>query len=241
MIYNNFYHQILQYVTRIRAEMVEFVYQELTGSSANAAGDIAGYTVRNVTCVSVKDIFFLLDSSDSVGTQNFEQAKKFINNIIEEFSSKDSFNRFSLLTYSDEVQIVFSLGRYNSLNIIQNAVKYARYRPGNTNTASALRVVDELSTEDLGDRYDAENIVFVITDGTGNVNEDDTIAAADNIKNKGARVITVGINMDDPSEVESMASSKRDSFKINKYDDLEGVLEEVVQNTCKNGNVIEKK
>ncbi|XP_052813417.1 uncharacterized protein LOC128240703 isoform X7 [Mya arenaria] len=193
------------------------------------------------SCVSVKDIFFLLDSSDSVGTQNFEQAKKFINNIIEEFSSKDSFNRFSLLTYSDEVQIVFSLGRYNSLNIIQNAVKYARYRPGNTNTASALRVVDELSTEDLGDRYDAENIVFVITDGTGNVNEDDTIAAADNIKNKGARVITVGINMDDPSEVESMASSKRDSFKINKYDDLEGVLEEVVQNTCKNGNVIEKK
>jgi len=189
-------------------------------------------------CVSLKDIFFLVDSS--VGPQNFEAAKEFVSSIIEEFSSKDSHNRFALLTYSDEVQIVFSLGRYRDLAVYQNAVKYARYRPGNTNVAGALRVVDELSAEDLGDRHDAENIVYVITDGNGNVNEEDTVLAADELKTKGARIIPIAVNMKDYTEVESIASSRSEVFKPPSYSTLDTILDGIVKTTCKNGNVIER-
>lgn len=183
----------------------------------------------------MKDIFFLLDSSDSVGSQNFDTALKFVNILIDEFGQEENYNRFSLITYSTDVQIVFSLGRYKDLPIMQNAVKYARYRPGNTNTADALRVVEEISVDSLGDRNDAHNIVFVITDGTSNVNEEETIPVAESVKKAGATIIPIAINMGNYTEVEQMASRKRDIFRISNYDELDDILESVIKITCANG------
>lgn len=182
--------------------------------------------------MATKDIFFLLDSSDSVGSENFDTALKFVNVLIEEFSGSDNYNRFSLLTYSTEVQIVFSLGRYKDLPIIQNAVRYTRYRPGNTNTADALRVVEEISVDALGDRHDAQNIVFVITDGKSNVKANDTIPVAESLKKAGARIIPIAINMDDYSEVNQIATNSTDVFKVSSYDGLNYILESVIKKTC---------
>ena len=183
-------------------------------------------------CLSAMDIFFLLDSSDSVGSDNFATALKFINVLIGEFSGEESYNRFSLITFSTDVQIVFSLGRYRDIRIIQNAVKYARYRPGNTNTANALKVVEEIAVDALGDRHDAQNVVFVITDGNSNVNEDETIPAVEVLKKNGARIIPIAVNMQDYSEVEQLATNAADIYKIDSFDDLNGILENVIQNTC---------
>lgn len=189
-------------------------------------------------CVSVKDIFFLLDSSDSVGSDNFESALTFITSLIEEFSGKGSHNRFALITYSTDVQIVFSLGRYTRLPVIQNAVKYARYRPGNTNMVSAFETASEISVDVLGDRFDAENIIFVIADGNGNVDERKTVQAAQDLKDKGARIIPIAVNMRDHSEMEQIASRKKDVFKVNTFSKLQSVLEDVIATTCKNGNIV---
>lgn len=189
-------------------------------------------------CVAVKDIFFLLDSSDSVGSDNFESALTFITSLIEEFSGKGSHNRFALITYSTDVQIVFSLGRYTRLPVIQNAVKYARYRPGNTNMVSAFETASEISVDVLGDRFDAENIIFVIADGNGNVDERKTVQAAQDLKDKGARIIPIAVNMRDHSEMEQIASRKKDVFKVNTFSKLQSVLEDVIATTCKNGNIV---
>ena len=186
-----------------------------------------------------KDIFFVLDSSDSVGPENFKKALEFVSKITEEFSSKYSYNRFSLLTYSTDVQIVFSLGRYSTLPIILNAIKYTRYRPGNTNTAGALRTVQEISVGSLGDRRDAENIIFMIADGVGNINENDTIPAAEALKKEGTRIMAMGVNMEDLSEIENIASKPSDLFRVDSYSDLEGIFDDVIKATCVNGNVIE--
>ena len=190
--------------------------------------------------MTTKDIMFLLDSSDSVGEANFKLALKFIYEIVEEFSSKDSYNRFALITFSDEVQIVFSLGRYNELGIIRNAVKYARYRPGSTNTAGALRVAEEISTSSYGDRYDAENIVFVITDGQSNVKEYDTIPAAQAVKDMGARIITIGVNVNDMTEINRIASSEDDVYRVGAFANLEDIKEDILARSCKNGKEVDE-
>lgn len=192
------------------------------------------------SCTTTKDIMFLLDSSDSVGEANFKSALKFIYGIIEEFSGKDSFNRFALITFSDEVQIVFSLGRYNDLKIIKNAVKYTRYRPGSTNTADALSVASEISTSTYGDRYDAENIVFLITDGQSNVREHNTIPAADALKSAGARIITIGVNLNDMTEVEGIASSENDVYRVGSFSNLQDIKEDILARSCKNGEELKE-
>jgi Mg-chelatase subunit ChlD len=188
----------------------------------------------------VKDIYFLLDSSDSVGNNNFQTALNFTASIVEEFSSKDSHNRFALLTYSTDVQIVFSLGRYDKLPVIKNAIKYTRYRPGNTNLAGAFRVVKEIAVNALGDRSDAEDIIFVIADGNGNVDDNLTVQSAEELKKGGARIIPIAVNMNDYKEMEQIASAKNDLFKVSNYNSLPSVLEDIVRTTCKNGNVIKK-
>lgn len=181
---------------------------------------------------------FLVDSSDSVGATNFQTALNFVSSIVEEFSGKDSYNRFSLITFGSDVQIVFSLGRYTRFPILSNAIRHARYRPGNTNTAGALRTAEEISTRDLGDRSDAENIIFMLVDGNGNVNENDTLAAAEDLKNAGARIITLAINMQDYAEVSQIASGEQDVFRVNSYNDLPSILDDIILTTCKNGNEI---
>lgn len=179
-----------------------------------------------------------MDSSDSIGVKNYQTALNFIASVAEEFSGEGSHNRFSLLTFSDDVQIVFSLGRYTSLPILMNAIKFARYRPGNTNTAGAFRTVSEISVDALGDRHDAENIIFVITDGNGNVDEETTVDAAEYLKDNGARIIPIAVNMKDYSEMEQIASNSKDVFKVSSFNDLESILEDIVVTTCKNGNEI---
>ena len=183
---------------------------------------------------------FLLDSSGSVGETNYKEALRFINAIIEEFSAKDSYNRFALITFSDDVQIVFSLGRYEDLKIIKNAVKYTRYRPGSTNTADALRVVEEISTPALGDRYDAENIVYLITDGISDVKEHDTIPAAEAVKATGARIITIGVNLNNVTEIERIASSENDVYRVGAFSNIMDIKEDLLARSCSNGEELEE-
>ncbi|XP_060566778.1 uncharacterized protein LOC132725621 isoform X26 [Ruditapes philippinarum] len=199
-----------------------------------------GYRGENCqdSCVTVKDIYFLMDSSDSVGAKNYQTALNFIASIAEEFSGEGSYNRFSLMTFSDDVQIVFSLGRYTRLPVLMNAIKFARYRPGKTNTAAAFRTVSEISVDALGDRNDAENIIFVITDGDGNVDEETTVDAAKALKDDGARIIPIAVNMNDYTEIEQIASNRNDIFKVSTFNDLESILDDIVVTTCRNGNEI---
>lgn len=119
-----------------------------------------------------------------------------------------------------------------------NAIKFARYRPGNTNTAAAFRTVSEIAVDVLGDRYDAENIIFLIADGNGNIDESTTVSEAQSLKDKGARIIPIAVNMEDYSEIEQIASNRNDIFKVNDFSNLGSILEDVILTTCKNGNEI---
>ena len=55
-------------------------------------------------------------------------------------------------------------------------MEYMRER---TNTADALKMVmEQMYTKENGDRDDARDVVFIITDGNSNVNQEDTIQRA---------------------------------------------------------------
>ena len=132
--------------------------------------------------------------------------------------------------------ISYGLLIYQELPIMQNAIKYARYRPGSTNTAGGLRTAQEISVSTLGDRSEAENIIFLITDGASNVNEEDTLPAADDLKASGARIVTIGVNMQDTSEIERMASAETDVFRLKSFNGMHTIVEYVIRTTCRNGN-----
>ncbi|KAK3599021.1 hypothetical protein CHS0354_012500 [Potamilus streckersoni] len=185
-----------------------------------------------MSCVSRKDIIFVLDSSSSVGEENFELALEFVSSVVEELSRGGSDNRYAMITFSNDVQIVFSLGRYSSAGIVLNAIKYTRYRPGSTNTAGGLRTVLEISSPEYGDRKDVDNIVMLVADGQSNVNTQDTIPAADDLKKTGAKIITIGVGLSNYNELESISSGSENVYKVNTYNLLGDVKADILENSC---------
>jgi len=190
---------------------------------------------RNVCfaeCFTMKDVVFVLDSSASVGEENYKTMVNFVKALVEELAGASSNNRFGLITYSTNVRLVFSLGRYTSAAMIGHAVSHSRYTPGSTNTAGGLRTALDILTNSYGGRRDAEDIVILITDGKSNVNEDDTIPSANDLKNGGARILTIAVGMSDYTEINQIASSPDAIFKVNGYHVLHEVKHDILESSC---------
>lgn len=185
-------------------------------------------------CISKKDIVFVLDSSSSVGKNNYQTMLDFVKALVEELAGASFNNRFGMIVYSTEVRLIFSLGRYRDAATIGNAVGGTRYYPGSTNTASGLRTALEILTNAYGARRDADDVVILITDGYSNVNSHDTIPAAEELKSTGARVLTIAVGLSDYSEVSQIASTPEDVFKVSSYNVLHDIKHDILDSSCSN-------
>lgn len=62
-------------------------------------------------CHGKGDIIFLLDSSGSVGQDNFERVKSFVGDFVEPLQIHNGNYRVGLLVYSDDGETIFNLNR----------------------------------------------------------------------------------------------------------------------------------
>ena len=60
----------------------------------------------------------------------------------------------------------------------------------------------------------ADGVVIVIADGPSNVNFQDTIPAAENLKSQGYKMMGIAVGMKDFTEINAIASSKSDVYKV---------------------------
>ena len=180
-----------------------------------------------------KDVVFVLDSSASVGKDNFKYMLDFAAALVEEVGGMSNEHRFSLITYSTEVNLIFSLGRYWNTDQTTKAILSTRYTPGSTNTAGGLRTAKDVFSNGYGGRYSAEDVVILLTDGESNVNSEDTIPAAEALKKDGVKIITVGIGLTDLDEVQAIASSDRDVFQAKDFRALKDIRTDISTNSCR--------
>lgn len=111
----------------------------------------------------VKDVIFLVDSSGSIGDDNFEHVKNFIKQTIGTFEIGSNKTRVGLILFNSDAVILFTLDQYDSKQTVLDAVDKITYRPGGTNTADALEL---LRTQGfMNNRTEAAKIALLITDG----------------------------------------------------------------------------
>lgn len=173
---------------------------------------------------------FVLDSSSSVGKDNFQYMLDFVNALVEEMGSASNEHRFALITYSTQVRLVFSLGRYSNGDV-GRVISTTRYKAGSTNTAGGLRTAADVLKMN-GGRSSAEDIVILLTDGQSNLNSRDTIPSAEALKQKGVKVITVGIKISDTDEIKAIASSEKEVFIAETFQSLKDIKQEISENSC---------
>ena len=139
------------------------------------------------------DLVFILDASGSIEFVNFEKMRNFVMSFVEEIDVESNVARIGLLLFSDNIKLEFNLNEYDSrLDIIEH-VQRIPYRRGSTNTAAALQYVTEnMFTPSNGDRNNARNVAFLITDGQSN-NRENTMRQAKLLKDKGIHLFVAGV------------------------------------------------
>lgn len=188
-----------------------------------------------INCSSRKDVSFVLDASNSVGHQNFQLQLDFIASIVKEMSSTSNDHRFSLIVYATGVSTIFSFNRYSQMDDILTAIKSTKYIMGSTNTAGGLRQAWQMFQPGFGSRRDATDIVLLLTDGESNINFQDTIPAAEDLKKDGVRVIGIGIGLKKFDELNAIASSTSDVYKVQSSAELMEIQHSLKQATCSMG------
>ena len=115
------------------------------------------------------DIIFVLDSSGSIGSQDFEQMTAFVSKVVGGLFIGNYSARIGLVTFSTAVGESFNLNDYSTVGSIKSAISSLTYTGGGTQTHLALEHVRAtMLTSAAGDRSNVPNSVVVFTDGRSN-------------------------------------------------------------------------
>ena len=114
------------------------------------------------------DLIFVLDSSGSVGSTNFQNVKNFVSNLVSQLEIGPDNTQVGVINFATSVRIEFHLNRYQDSSSLLQAIANIPYTGGNTNTGTALTtLLSEFSTVN-GVRPLQEGIprvAIVVTDG----------------------------------------------------------------------------
>ncbi|KAF6098972.1 hypothetical protein HJG60_003131 [Phyllostomus discolor] len=180
------------------------------------------------------DIVFLVDSSTSIGPQNFRKVKNFLHSVILGLDIGKDQVRVGLAQYSDNIYPAFQLNQYSQKSVLLERIQNLPYRTGGTNTGAALEFIrTNYLTEAAGSRAKERvpQMVILVTDGESS---DEVQEAADRLKEDGVVVYVVGINVQDVQELQKIASEPSEKFLFNteNFNILQDVAGGILQTLC---------
>ncbi|XP_062569917.1 mucin-2-like, partial [Saccostrea cucullata] len=178
------------------------------------------------------DILFLLDSSGSEGSYNFELQKNFVSKFVTFLNIGPYDAQVSVGTFSTIARSFIRLNSYHDQYSLLNAIAGIPYTAGGTNTHFALDMAEHYTfTSENGDRPQAPNIVYILTDGQSN-NIYLTHQAAQHLKGTGAKVFAIGIGHVSTSELTDIATDHEHVFTVDSFSDLPSIQHLVQATYC---------
>ncbi|KAK5855504.1 hypothetical protein PBY51_005601 [Eleginops maclovinus] len=108
------------------------------------------------------ELVFVIDSSESVGPENFELVKDFVNALIDRVTVSREAGRIGVVLYSHVDMVVVSLQQMASQDDIKTAVRRMPYLGEGTFTGSAIHRANQLFQ---ASRPGVRKVAVVLTDG----------------------------------------------------------------------------
>ncbi|WAQ95788.1 MATN1-like protein [Mya arenaria] len=173
------------------------------------------------------NVAFVIDSSRSIWNPNFKTQLEFIKHLVEKFVVSKNNTHVAALTFSDKVVQQFHFNAVQDKDRILSQLTAIRQDDGyHTLTHTALEAtMTDLFAQETGARDNVPHIAIVLTDGKATYGAA-TLQAADDVKQSGIKILTVGIgNQVDDEELKAVASppASNNYFKIKNFDDLKGI------------------
>ena len=128
------------------------------------------YTVECDTAGLRLDLVFIIDSSASIGSSNFNSLKQSIENIVTPLTISRRGTRVAVIQFSTDVSLLFNLNAHEDKDSLLEAIRNIRYIGGFTDTAEALRLLRTSTLNELLGVRPVEGIpvAILITDGQSN-------------------------------------------------------------------------
>lgn len=181
------------------------------------------------------DIYFLVDSSWSIGEENFEYVGQFLYSLTQALHQVggDRF-KFALVQYNNRPETEFQLNTYPTTQEVLAHIKAMSYRGGGTRTGLGLDfLIRAHLTTASGSRAveGVAQVVVVLTDGRS---QDDVAQPAQVLHLAGVDVFAVGVQDAVDSELREMASQPHEThvFSVDSFMTLRDIIQDLVVGIC---------
>ncbi|NXV27991.1 CO6A6 protein, partial [Rissa tridactyla] len=179
------------------------------------------------------DIVFVMDSSGSIGSSQYQAMKDFIIALVKQSNVGPDGVQFGALKYSDKPVELFYLNKYTTKRDITEAIQRDDPLGQSTYTAEALFHSEMFFTEEHGSRKSkgVPQVLMVITDGESH-DKDRLDVAAQRLRNKGVTIYAVGVEGANRNELLTMAGSEDKCFYVDTFEGLESLTTNITDNMC---------
>ncbi|XP_038568141.1 matrilin-2-like isoform X1 [Micropterus salmoides] len=153
------------------------------------------------------DFVFVIDSSRSIRTNDYEKVKTFIINLLQFLEIGSDATRVGLLQYGSVVQPEFSLSTYTTKAEVEQAVRNMQHLATGTMTGLAIQYTMETAlTEEEGARpanLHIPRIAMIVTDGRPQDKVDKIAAQA---REAGIQIFAIGVGRVDMNTLKAIGS-----------------------------------
>lgn len=188
-----------------------------------------------------KDVYFVVDSSGSIGWKNYKIQKEFIKDLINDFGIDQNGTHIGLMIFSETHKVSIPLGSINNKAMLMHEIDRLPYLRRGTNTGAALRFVKEEGFANGLGRPDADKVVILLTDGLSR-NPNDTARQAAKARESGITIFAIGIGSGaDKKELHDIASRPESKYvlMVQKFEKLrsKAIRDHILTGSCiKNPN-----
>lgn len=184
------------------------------------------------TCLGKSDVVFLLDSSCSVGEDNFRKLKRFVSDVTYNLYIDKNGVQMGVETYECKVHTNFELLRYHNKVQMQTAINNMEFKPGGTDTGEAIKHMWTRSfSSQYGKRDNVRKIGIVITDGDSK-NKASTFYEAHKARESGITMVAIGVGDMNVEELKGIANGTDYLFTSKSYDTLTDLTQSLTNMAC---------
>lgn len=134
---------------------------------------------------------YIIDGSWSVGTTDFETAKRWLVNITSRFDVGPLYTQVAVVQYSDTPRLEIPLGRHQTTASLVTAIEEISYLGGNTQTGRAIKfAIDHVFPSSQRTEAVKNRIAVVVTDGKS---QDDVVDASVEARAQNIILFAVGV------------------------------------------------
>ncbi|KAB0363740.1 hypothetical protein FD754_007896, partial [Muntiacus muntjak] len=200
----------------------------------DALKDIRNQVVQEIcaeeACKEMKaDIMFLVDSSGSIGLENFIKMKTFMKNLVSKSQIRADRVQIGVVQFSDVNKEEFQLNRYTSQEEISDAIDRMAHIGETTLTGSALTFMSQYFSPAKGARPNVRKFLILITDGEAqDIVKDPAVA----LREEGIIIYSVGVFGSNVTQLEEISGRPEMVFYVENFDILQHIEDDLVFGIC---------